>query len=194
VATTTPPLTITHPHLAAEADGWDPSTLTHGSNRKAAWRCPCGRRWHARISNRTSAGSRCPDCSPRLRAPRGTRHLTDAPTVAAQATGWDPADVHGAANSYRTWTCPAGHTWTARVNNRTVGSSGCPECSGRRPTGERLAASHPLLAAQAHGWDPTRVTAGSNQLLAWQCPAGHVWPARVSARTAGKPPPARRAP
>jgi hypothetical protein len=28
------PLSVTHPELAKEADGWDPATVTAGSNKK----------------------------------------------------------------------------------------------------------------------------------------------------------------
>jgi hypothetical protein len=35
-------LTETHPELAAEADGWDPTTVSFGMAKKLSWRCPEG--------------------------------------------------------------------------------------------------------------------------------------------------------
>lgn len=183
--TSRPPLSQTHPDLAAEADGWDPSHVTAGSNQRLAWACVCGHRWEARVSNRTAAGSRCPGCGPARRAPRRSRALSDHAHVVAQSVGWDPELVNAASNSRRTWRCERGHTWAARVNNRTVGGSGCPQCAGRRAQGVHLGLTHPLLAAQADGWDAATVTAGSKQVRPWVCAAGHRWTARVCSRSAG---------
>ncbi len=36
------PLSVTHPELAKEANGWDPATLTFGSGKKMSWKCPKG--------------------------------------------------------------------------------------------------------------------------------------------------------
>ena len=32
------PLSVTHPELAKEADGWDPSTVSGGLSKKMKWR------------------------------------------------------------------------------------------------------------------------------------------------------------
>lgn len=37
-----------NPTLAAEADGWDPTTLIAGSGQKVWWRCEQGHRWQAK--------------------------------------------------------------------------------------------------------------------------------------------------
>lgn len=37
-----PSLAETHPEIAKQADGWDPTTLTAGSNKKVDWKCQVG--------------------------------------------------------------------------------------------------------------------------------------------------------
>ena len=45
-------LATLHPELAAEADGWDPSTVTEGSEKRMPWKCNKGHKWEVRVSNR----------------------------------------------------------------------------------------------------------------------------------------------
>ena len=47
-----------------------------------------------------------------------------------------------------------------------------------------LAATHPALAKQAHGWDPNLVTPASHRKVEWICELGHVWSASLGNRTA----------
>ena len=44
-------LATTNPELVSQADGWDPTTVTAGTERKRAWRCDRGHRWEARVSH-----------------------------------------------------------------------------------------------------------------------------------------------
>src|ERR1035437_163452 len=65
----------------------------------------------------------------------------------------EPDQVPPRSNKRVWWRCTKGHDWSATVLNRS-GGSGCPYCSGRRPTPERtLAALRPDLVAQ---WHPNR--------------------------------------
>ena len=41
--TSKPSIAETHPELAAQADGWDPTTLTAGSNKKRTWKICWGK-------------------------------------------------------------------------------------------------------------------------------------------------------
>lgn len=63
----------------------------------------------------------------------------------------------------------------------------CPICSGKRvlPGFNDSATTHPELAAEADGWDPTRVGKGHNTKLWWKCSNAHRWSATVNARTGG---------
>jgi hypothetical protein len=59
-------LATTHPELAEQAMGWDPTTVTAGSNKKRKWLCNEGHTWVAVVGSRTSrpqGGSGCPSCA-----------------------------------------------------------------------------------------------------------------------------------
>ena len=56
------PLSVTHPELAKEADGWDPTTITSGFSKKFKWCCKRDHLWEASISSR-KRGSGCPSCA-----------------------------------------------------------------------------------------------------------------------------------
>ncbi len=56
-------LQTTHPQLALEADGWDPTTVTAGSSKvKKKWKCSNGHTWQTSVAQR-SDGHGCPTCS-----------------------------------------------------------------------------------------------------------------------------------
>ena len=57
-------MATTHPELAKEADGWDPKSVTAGTNKKLLWKCKKGHSWIAPGSRRT-IGSGCPVCENR---------------------------------------------------------------------------------------------------------------------------------
>ena len=48
-----------------EADGWDPSKVTHGSGQRMRWKCKEGHKWEAVVSSRTNpfTKSGCPMCA-----------------------------------------------------------------------------------------------------------------------------------
>ena len=59
-----PSLAETHPELAAQSDGWDPTTLTAYSGKKVGWKCEFGHSWSATIASRSN-GNGCSICSNR---------------------------------------------------------------------------------------------------------------------------------
>ena len=82
----TQPLSVTHPELAKEADGWDPSIFTAGSHSKVTWVCGCGYRWERVIrirvkSQKSDEASGCPRCN---------SLAAKFPDIAKEAYGWDP--------------------------------------------------------------------------------------------------------
>jgi hypothetical protein len=85
-----------------------------------------------------------------------------------------------------TWRCRFGHEWVTRGADRVAGK-GCPVCSGQRvlPGHNDLQTTHPDLAAQAYGWDPTTVSAGGSVKYGWKCDRGHRWEATIGSRKAG---------
>ena len=50
--------------VAAEADGWDPSKILAGTNKKLPWKCLEGHRWNASSDKRTvPQRTGCPVCA-----------------------------------------------------------------------------------------------------------------------------------
>ena len=179
------PLSVTHPELAAQADGWDPTTLTAGSNKKVGWKCSEGHRWMSTVNNR-STGNGCSVCAGRKIIAGLNDLATVNPELAAQADGWDPTTVSAGSHAKVGWRCQNGHTWDASIKNRSKGR-GCAACSGRKIIAglNDLATVNPELAAQADGWDPTTVSAGSGRKVRWKCAHKHTWDAPVSVRSKG---------
>ena len=56
-------LATLRPDIAAQAVGWDPSTVTVSSGLKKRWRCAEGHLFYATPHNRTTHESGCPGCS-----------------------------------------------------------------------------------------------------------------------------------
>ena len=46
-----------------------------------------------------------------------------------------------------------------------------------------LATLHPEIAAEADGWDPASVLAGTHKKMRWKCKEGHTWNATIASRT-----------
>ncbi len=180
-----PSLAETHPELAAQADGWDPATVTSGSSMRKMWKCDRGHSWESTISNR-SRGSSCPFCTGRKTIVGNNDLATTHPELAAQADGWDPRSLKAYSNKKVGWSGPCGHSWLMRVANRTLGGN-CPFCAGQQLLVgfNDLATTHPELAAQADGWDPTTVTSGSNIPKRWKCEFGHLWIVKANHRSSG---------
>ncbi len=178
-------LATTHPELAAEADGWDPTSVIAGTHGKLAWRCPLGHTYPA-TGNSRSSGSGCPYCSNRQVLPGFNDLATTHPELAAEADGWDPTTVMAGTHTKLAWRCQLGHSYPASGSNRSRGP-GCPYCSNQKviPGFNDLATTHPELAAEADGWDPTSVIAGTNGKLAWRCQLGHSYPATGNSRSSG---------
>ena len=176
-------LATTHPAVAAEADGWDPTTVRGQSHQKKPWRCPVGHRFKASIAHRTNDRG-CPFCSGN-RVLAGFNDLTTTdPDLAAESSGWDPTAYSRGSGVRLGWTCPRGHFYRARIPDRVVGA-GCPYCSNKRVLVgfNDLASTDPELAAQAVGWDPTTVTRGGNAKRRWRCDLGHEWEASPNTRS-----------
>jgi len=55
-------LATRYPDIAAEADGWDATTVITGHSKRA-WKCSIGHKWNAEILSRTSTGTGCPSCA-----------------------------------------------------------------------------------------------------------------------------------
>ena len=179
------PLSVTHPELAKQAHGWDPSTLTAGSHQIKEWICELGHTWNTAVKHRSS-GSGCAICSGR-KVLAGYNDLgTLNPELAKQAHGWDAKTVTPGSEKRREWICNYGHIWSSTIYARTYGSN-CPFCTGRKVLQgfNDLATVEPELAKQAHGWDARTVTRSANLQKMWACDLGHIWSAVVASRSSG---------
>jgi len=177
-------LATTHPEVAAQADGWDPTTVTHGHKSKRPWRCERGHKWESAVSGRTSQGRGCPICSNQQIIPGYNDLNTINPALASQADGWDPRTVSPNARAMHKWKCELGHKWKSAVYSRASGI-GCPYCSNKKVLAgyNDLATTHPELAAEAVGWDPTKISFGIGKKLKWICKFNHSWEASPNSRT-----------
>jgi hypothetical protein len=177
-------LKTTHPELAEQADGWDPTTKIAGSNKKLPWKCSNNHRWNAVLASRALGGHGCAYCSG-LKVLSGFNDLqTTNPEIAREAFGWDPSQVSGGNHKLFSWICPEGHEYKARIDHRRSGVSNCHYCSGHRVLKgfNDLQTLNPELAKEAVGWDPSTVTTGSSLKKKWKCREGHSWTTSVSDR------------
>jgi hypothetical protein len=176
------PLSKTHPKLAREAFGWDPTINYSNSAKVMKWKCENGHKWRQAIRNRSGRGktnyvSKCKQCN---------SLALKFPTVAKEADGWDATKISAKNNKILSWKCSKGHKYKSVVSNRAIGV-GCPVCSGRKVLigFNDLATTYPMIAEEADGWDPKKYTAGNNKKFDWVCNKGHKWNAAISSRTAG---------
>jgi len=175
------------PDIAAEAYGWDPETVTKSTNQKKEWRCKEGHLYNSKVNTRTSMGSGCPVCSG-YQVLAGFNDLkTKFPDIAAEAYGWDPSLVMPGTSQKQDWKCSGGHTYISAVSARTCKGRGCPFCSGQKVLAgfNDLKTKFPDIAAEAYGWDPSTIVAGTNKKKDWKCKEGHIYSSTVNSRTSG---------
>ena len=160
-----PSLADTHPDLAAQANGWDPKMVIAGSHKKLEWVCGSGHNWTTSPSKRSARSQGCPYCSGNLVIVGETDLATTHPLIAAQADGWDPTVIKAGSHKKLGWNGLCGHKWTADVASRAFNGNGCPYCANLRILigFNDLATTHPEIATQAYGWDPTTLSINSNK-------------------------------
>ena len=176
-----------YPEIAEQAYGWNPEEFTSGSHEKKNWKCKLGHSWKASIEDMASRTQLCPFCSNRKLLSGFNDVATKFPELAKEASGWDTKQVHSGSHIKKKWKCIDGHSWVAEVVSRTLLDAGCPYCTNKKVLAgfNDLALTHPLLAAQANGWDPTTVLAGNNNKAEWICESGHVWRSSIVSRSSG---------
>lgn len=192
-------LKISHPHIADQADGWDPATVTHGSDKSQRWKCKKGHHWYTKVSHRTG-GSECPYCS-NLKVWSGYNDLeTTHPKIAKEANGWNPKTVIAGSNKEKKlWKCERGHPFWVSPNSRTnpKNPTSCPACatSGTKkliPGFNDFATLYPELAQDAYDWDPTECLphgGGKKLKVKWVCKnqlCGNIFEQTRSNRIQGK--------
>ena len=119
-------------------EGLEPTTISHGSNKKVWWKCSKGHEWEAVVASRFS-GYGCPFCA-------GQRVITGQNDLASQfpdvALEWDleknggitPSEIAFGTRKKVWWKCRVcDNSWQAAVANR-VNGTGCPKCNLRKKT------------------------------------------------------------
>lgn len=107
-----------------------------------------------------------------------------------------PDDYLPSSNQYVNWICPVGHSYSARINNRTRShkkGSGCPFCSGKKVLlgFNDLQTLYPDIASQWHfekngSLMPDMVTYKSNRRVWWHCNVCNSdWQAKIYHRVEG---------
>lgn len=183
------------PEVAIEANGWNPSDVSAQSGKRLNWKCKeHGHSFSMRVNDRTRPGKEqgCPFCSGKQVLLGFNDLKTLYPEIAKEADGWDPSEFTAGQGVRKNWKCSTcGHIWPQTINKRTPPDPrGCPLCAGQIVVAgvNDLATTHPHLAAQAHGWDPTTVSYGSmTKIRRWECPkCDRIYPARVANRSKGR--------
>lgn len=180
-------LLTTHRRIAEEADGWDPKTVTYGSSRVVSWKCKRGHSWKSSINARTKPDAKhsgqCPYCENVKIWPGYNDLATLFTEIAAEAFEWSPDGIDPKEAKKRNWRCQWGHIFSASSSDR-VGGLNCHFCAGRKvwPGFNDLATTHPEIARQALGWDPTSIGLGHKGRKKFTCELGHIWITRVNAR------------
>jgi hypothetical protein len=178
-------LATTHPELSKEADGWNPTVVSAGSNKKFDWICREGHRWNATLNNRTGKNSAgCAVCTNKKIVPGINDLATTHPDVSKKADGWDPTTVTFGSGVRRNWKCELGHKWSVPTHSQAR-LNGCPYCSNKKVSVgfNDLSTTHPRIAEQADGWNPNEVMAGSDVKRKWKCDLGHSWYVSPEVRT-----------
>lgn len=180
------PLSVTHPELAKDADGWDPSSVDSSAGRRVNWKCSLGHKWDTKLNYRVSRNSKCPYCSNQKVWVGFNDFATTHPHLLKELVSSDGTDfVAGSMTIVCKWKCSLGHIYEARPQYRTVRNQGCPFCSGKKVFSgfNDLATTFPQLASEAFNFDPTTLTAGSNVKVEWKCSFGHIFKAAPHLRT-----------
>ena len=173
------------PDIAAEAYGWDPTTVTKGSDQKKEWKCNKGHLYSSLVSGRTIRGNGCPICAGNQVLAGFNDLKTKFPDIAAEAYGWDTSMVMPGTKQKKDWKCKEGHLYSSLVSSRTSKGTGCAVCDGKQVLAgfNDLKTKFPDIAAEAYGWDPSTIAAGTNQKKDWRCKLGHLYSSVVASRT-----------
>jgi hypothetical protein len=128
-----------HPGIASEwhptkNDNLLPSMVTGTMDKKVWWLGSCGHEWESVIHSRVGQYQGCPYCAGR-KALKGFNDLTTKhPELASE---WDhilnedlkPEMFTRGSNQKVYWKCNRDHSWIAKITDRSVNNSGCPNCA-----------------------------------------------------------------
>lgn len=142
----------------------------------------CGHNFAAVWQNLKN-GHGCPKCG-RERSRQARRINENKAIQIMKASGWEPIEP------YHLSTSP----WRSRcIICGTIGNPTLQGIEKRNPhcriddkgnvrTRRSVLDTNPLIASEAHGWDPATVLAGSSKVMAWRCSKGHDYKQKVQYR------------
>jgi hypothetical protein len=180
------PLSVTHPELAKEADGWNPDE-NHSVGISRSWKCPVGHLYQMRIYDR-KRGRKCAVCSGK-QIQQGVNDLsTTHPELALQAAGWDPKFVTAGSHLKKDWVCKLGHKTNSTIKNRALLGNDCAVCTNQEVLAgfNDLAFLYPDIAKTLIDADPKSIIPGSNKKYIWKCTLGHEYTQSVNQRIQGQ--------
>lgn len=117
-----------------------PESVTAGSDKRVMWVCDKGHEWESRvqeIATKCGDGKRttppCPQCTNRRVVAGDNDALTAYPHLAKEfvssLNGKQLHEITAGSDTMVTWCCQNGHTWSARICDRTSKGYGCSKCS-----------------------------------------------------------------
>lgn len=158
------------------------------------WKCKCmlcGETVFPKLKNLQRGDGGCFKCGMKKAGLKNRLNEEEAISIANQL-GFEPLEPYKSALSkwkMRHVLCNSiVYPKLNSLNNAAGKTAGCAVCSGHQvEVGlNDLRTTHPELANEADGWDPTSVTAGSSSTKKkWKCSDGHTWKTSVAQRTDG---------
>lgn len=107
--------------------------VTAGMDKKVWWKADCGHEWDSFIHARTQQKQGCPYCAGRRVLPGYNDLATLNPDLAAEwhsELNETKPSMYTRGSNYRAWwQCKDGHSWFAKIADRSIIGSGCPTCS-----------------------------------------------------------------
>lgn len=174
-------------------DGISPNQVAAHARAEIWWKCSaCSHEWKARVSTRWDRG--CPKCGiESMKLKRAAYFLSRSGTLEDKfpeiSKEWDPSNdikpsqVAPGSGELVKWKCAHGHSWSAKISNRTTNRTGCPFCAGRLENGGLpKALLVELDQALNKDVDILNLTQGSSKKLWWNCSKSHKWQASVASR------------
>ena len=116
----------------SEKNELKPTEVSVASHKKIIWKCKHGHEWEASVKSRTVNGTGCPYCSHnKVLAGFNDLATTDRKLLAE----WDyeknsllPTQVSRKSMKSVWWKCSLGHSWKAKISDRTILEGKCTVC------------------------------------------------------------------
>ena len=110
-----------------------PDAVNEKSTKNVWWKCrTCGYEWKAVVKARVKGGM-CPVCAERAILQGHNDLGTTDPHLLSEwdfekNSKWTPSNVSRNSMKVVWWKCGAGHSYRAKITDRTIEQKGCPQC------------------------------------------------------------------